>query len=189
MIRKSALPTCVSLALALVSLTMAIPAAASDPGMAPIVDEELGVTGARPQGWFEYPPRVYRRSPGTGDLVAFVQRRSAPGLTPAEVIAAIPAYGARFEAVGCRETEWCAWDLYRAESDMWGVGRLVIEAALAEVDGTIYVTILQAPGDEFAALRDAVQTPALATMRPTVTSNPLEPEDVAYPPSEPLVAR
>lgn len=166
--------------------------AAAQPGVAIFVDEELGVTGARPLGWAEYPPRVYRRAPGTSDLTTFVQRRCARGVSPDEALTAIPTYGALPKPSGCCPTDWCVWNLYRAESHVWGVGRVIIEIALTEIEGTIYVTALQAPADDYAALREAVLQPALTTMMPSRPTDPLrieEPEDAAYPQPVPLAAR
>jgi hypothetical protein len=150
------------------------PASAFDSGLAPVIDEELGVTGVRPEGWAEYPPRVYRRAPGTSDLTTFVLRRCGQGLTPDEAIAAVPTYGAELEPAGCCTTDWCAWDLYRAESSVWGCGRLVIEVALATTDRGTYVMLLQATPPEFDQLRAEVFEPALRALAPVAPPAPAE---------------
>jgi len=187
---KSALR--IALSFVLVSFAMAAPASTLHYGISTAADEELGVTSVRPQGWVEYPPRVYRRAAGANDLATFAQRRGAPGLTRDEVLAMIPTYGAELRPAGCRETDWCMWDLYVAESHLWGLGRLSIEVAVTEIEGIAHVMMLQAQGDDFATLRDAVFTPALAAVRPLeapIPPGPETPEDAAYPVSEPLVLR
>ncbi|MBN1425199.1 hypothetical protein JXA88_11650 [Candidatus Fermentibacteria bacterium] len=191
MAHTSALRMCAGLAL--VSLITAFPTEARGSGITAVVDEELGVIAARPSGWTEYPPRVYRRAPGTDDPSTFIQRRCAPGMTPDEIVATLPSFGALMEPAGCCRTEWCAWDLYRAEPTVWGLGRLVIEAALTELDGTVFITLLQASAQDYPALRETVLAPALATMKRTPTTDPAqpseEPEDAAFPLPGPLVAR
>lgn len=190
MVRRSAILTVATLSL--LGPGMAVPPAVANPGTVSVVDGELGVVYLRPMGWTEYPPRVYRRDPGTCDLATFAVRRCAPSLSPERVVALIPAYGARLEPAGRCRTERGAWDLYRATPHLRGLCRLVIEVAVTELEGTTYVALLQAREEEYAALRDALFEPTLATMVRTSRTGPRrpeEPEDVPCPSTEPIAAR
>lgn len=136
--------------------------------LTPFTNATFGITGVAPDGWAEAAPGVFQRRASAADLTSLIQQ-AAPGMTAAQLLAALlPQLGLQEapERVGVYESAAFTWDLYRVEVDAPGVGAVVVDLALAEIDAAVYLVLLQAGPDEHDALHEAVFMPAVEALAP-----------------------
>ena len=175
----------VVLALALI-LALVPTVAAQDDGALDLVPIELdafGVTSVAPAAWAEQPGGRFPRGAPPDDLAQIVMQAAPistellwPSLLPSLGLDEVP------ESTGTLSTEDFDWTLYALPLEVAGLS-LEVEIALAEVDGTTYLVILQSAPDEFAQLRDAVLVPALeafALQAEEAPADGLGSEDVSF---------
>jgi pimeloyl-ACP methyl ester carboxylesterase len=124
------------------------------PNLISFESETFDVRGLVPEGWVEAQPGIYARGSSPTDNTLVIQK-SYPGmdmdallevLLPALHIEALPA------PAGARETEAFVWTLYQTSINAPGVGTFTLDLALAELEGTPHLVLLQAEESEHAEM-------------------------------------
>ncbi len=136
--------------------------------LTPYTDEAFGISGVVPEGWAAAAPGVYQRRSSPTDLTSLIQQ-AAPGATAAQLAAALlPSLGlTEFpESIGTYESAAFTWNLYNVEVEAPGVGTVVVDIALTETEGAVYVVILQTLADDYETLHQAVFIPAVDALAP-----------------------
>ena len=150
-------------------MTMAsfvVPAETAEVVMEPFSSETFGFSGVKPGGWEEIAPGVYNRGQGPTDAARLIQQ-AAPGATVEQLKVALTGQlgvEAFPESSTTLETDAFTWQLYQVEIESPVVGTVVVDLALAEMDQSAYIVLLQALADEADSLRHAVFQPSLQAL-------------------------
>jgi len=165
-----------SLCLGLVAMTSSV-AAQLQPssGSRPVEDHLFAVSSVVPESWTEMGGGAYSRgAPAEDPALLVVQSAAAtpeqlwPTLLPQLVLTEVP------EPTGTASSDLLDWTLYQVDVAVPGV-EVTVELGLAELDGITYILWLQAPPDEFEALREQVLVPAIEA------TTPLAPQPTPHP--------
>lgn len=157
------------------SLVVATGVAAQDEiTLEPITDEQFGIQGVIPTGWFEASPGFYIQETGG---VTGIALQAAPVSADQLVQAILPQLGLTEapESTGTYSSPAFEWTLYRLDVAAGSVN-IAVEFAVTEVDGTSYTVYFQTSPEEFDALREQVFVPALDALAPLE----IEAEPVPY---------
>ena len=167
----------------------AVPALASGPiALERIEDAAFDLATVVPQGWRSIGPGTRARGTSLEDLTILAVQ-SAPVaeedlwavLLPQLFMTEIPP------VTDERTTSAFDWEIHDFHTQVADMS-IAVSVALAEVEGTTYLVLLQATPEEMAVLRDAVFLPAvdaLAVIAPTPTPDPAtlgyQVEEVRFP--------
>ncbi len=137
--------------------------------LVPFEDQHFGLSGVVPQGWTELAPGSFYRGVPPQDMV-WLAAEFYPDMTADWAIAAqvLPVAGLEElpASVGSVQSPAFTWTLYSFDVAVAGFGKLSADLALAETGAGVYLVVLVAPGQEFAALHDSVFVPAVDALAP-----------------------
>lgn len=130
--------------------------------LVPLESETFGFAGLVPEGWQEVAPGVYARAGSAIDRTVVIEQ-SAP--LPADGLLELLTGQLGLDEVpaeaGTRQAADLNWTLYEV-----AIQDLAVDVALAEVDGTSYVILLQSDPAERDSLYEAVFLPAVDALAP-----------------------
>lgn len=129
------------------------------------IDEAYDITGVQPEGWEALGQGLYTPDRANYVLLAL---QSAP-LPADQVMTALqPQLGlsAAPEPVSETTTEFLTWTVYQVDVVITAELTIRVDLALAEQTGRTYITLLQAPADQYEALHESVFIPVLAALSP-----------------------
>jgi hypothetical protein len=137
--------------------------------LVPFEDQHFGLSGVVPQGWAELAPGSFYRGVPPQDMV-WLGAEFYPGMTADWAIAAqvLPVAGLEQlpPSTGTLRSPAFTWTLYTFDVAVAGYGNMSVDLALAETVAGVYLVVLVAPGQEFAALHDTVFLPAVDALAP-----------------------
>ena len=132
--------------------------------MEPVTIEARGISGLAPAGWKELEPGIFARGNPDVDPTMLFQM-SASGTSSAELALSVLAnFGVTelpAQPFGNYELGSLAWTLYQLESQM-----APMALGLADKDGTGFVVLLAAPGEEMDTLAESAFFPAVDALTP-----------------------
>jgi Beta-lactamase len=135
----------------------------------PFEDQHFGLSGVVPQGWAELRPGGFYRGMPPQDNVALLAE-FYPGMTAGWAIASqvLPAAGLDQlpPSTGSVQSPAFTWTLYKFDVAVADAGKLAVDLALAEDDAGVYMVVLLAPSQEYAALHESVFVPAINALAP-----------------------
>lgn len=132
--------------------------------MEPVTLATFGLQGLAPAGWKELEPGVFAR--GNPDVdPTILWQMSDSGKTSQELaLSVLGRFGVNelpSEPFGNHVSAALSWTLYQLESPM-----APMALGLADLDGTGYMVLLAAPGEEMDALAKSVFFPAINALAP-----------------------
>lgn len=130
--------------------------------LAPYTNQEMGISGLKPDGWTESAPGVFSRGESGLDSVVLIAQ-AVPGRA-ADRLAKLTRQlnlGALPSPVGEREANDLGWDLYAVE-----VQGLFVDIALAESGELSLVVLLQGTPEEHPSLYEQAFLPAVDALKP-----------------------
>ena len=125
-------------------------------------NEEMGISGVRPDGWTESAPGVYSRG-GSGLDVVVLIAQAAPGRAAdmLEKFTRQLGLDAPPSPVSERGANDLSWELHEIE-----VQGLSVDIALAESEDLVLVVLLQAKPEERQSLYEQAFLPAVDALKP-----------------------
>ncbi len=169
-----------ALALSLLGLPVL---AQDDLTLVTFTDNAFGISGMIPEGWTNIAPGVHARQSGLVDPTLIAQQ-AAP-VSGAQLWASLlPQLGLQEvpESTATLETEALTWALYRVDVPTSGM-TVVVDVAIAELDGTGYVVLLQTVETDYEGLHEQVFLPVLNAFTPvTIQATPETEAEATVPP-------
>lgn len=152
----------------LMLLVAITPLAAQDStvDLEPITFDQFGIETVVPVGWQTAAPGVVARAQAPGDITSLIQQAA-----PVEAAFLRDQLSTQFgieafpEATETIDQNGFTWSIYQVELEQGGL-QISVSIALAELDGTTYVILLQGETDGFADLYDSVFVPVLDAFMP-----------------------
>jgi pimeloyl-ACP methyl ester carboxylesterase len=151
--------------------------------LVPFTNEAYRIQGLIPDGWTNAGPGLYARGSGASDVTLLALQSAPvraeqlwPSLLPQFNLRAVP------DSTGTVTTDHFDWTLYAFDVSAGDI-TLHIALALSEVEGTTYLTLLQAAPTEYDALYESVFTPVLDAYAPLVEARvevPYRVEDITF---------
>jgi hypothetical protein len=132
--------------------------------LVPFSSETFAISGLIPEGWAEAAPGIYRRGNSATDLTSLIQQ-AAPGSSKDDLSGLLMGQlglDTLPQSIGTLDSGGLSWELYMVDVEAPGVGTVKVDLALAEMDGSAYIVLLQSLSDEYEALHEAVFTPAVS---------------------------
>jgi len=137
--------------------------------LVPFVDQHFGLGGVVPEGWAELRPGSFYRGIPPQDNVALLAE-FYPGMTAGWAIASQVLPQAGLEklpgSAGSVQSTALTWTLYKFDVPIADVGTFAVDLALAKDDAGVYLVVLIAPSQEYAALHESVFVPAVNALAP-----------------------
>ena len=134
----------------------------------PFTSQAFSIRGVAPEGWQEVNPGHF-----AGDQWPIDQLHEVyPGMTIEIVTASaiVPRLGRDLlpEPVGTNQSGGFTWDLYAIEIKDPDAGPIIVDMAMAETDGGVYLIAMVTGEDDHDSLRGVVFIPAVKAFEPIV---------------------
>jgi Amidohydrolase family len=126
--------------------------------------DAFGLNGLAPRGWQELEPGVFARGNPDDDPTLLLQMSAVDTSSEELAIAVLARFGITelpAQPFTSYESAALSWTFYQLESPL-----APMALALADKDGTGYIVLLAAPGEEIDALVDTVFFPAVDALMP-----------------------
>lgn len=145
----------------------------------PYTNEAFGMQGVQPDGWTQVAPGVVRRANSADDITLLAQQ-AAPMSQDAVLTTLLPSLRLTDppEPVDTVTANDLTWSVYQVDVNA-GAITVRVDMALAEMDGTSYVILLQTTPDEYESLHRTVFLPVVDALT-TLTAEPALAADTPY---------
>ncbi|MFC1716521.1 PKD domain-containing protein [Candidatus Poribacteria bacterium] len=163
---------------ALLTITLVISFALSASGAAmefrTFTNPDMGIQGILPVGWTEREPGEFTRGTSDADETVLVQL-GVPNITIEQMkVFLLPRLKVEElpESTRSIKNDNFSWDLYNVESEGLTGEKMMVDMALAQANGWVYLALLGTMPDERDDLYYAVFMRALDALEPLVTGKP-----------------